>query len=92
MDFAESHTIPPTLPPSPPQFYATVDLAKEALQESAKEKGFTLVTRRSNPRRIDLSCSLWPQPTRRDPLVSSKAKSREVIKIRTNCPYIIYIY
>jgi hypothetical protein len=58
MDFPESHTIPPTLPLSPPQFYATINLTKEALQESAKEQGFTLVTRRSNPKRIELSCSL----------------------------------
>lgn len=90
MDSSESNLLP-TLPPNPPQFYETPDLAKEALHESAKEQGFTLVTRRSNPRRIELSCSLWPKPTRKDPLVSSQAKSREVIKIGTNCLYMIYI-
>ena len=57
-DSSESILLP-TLPPNLPQFYKTPDLAKKALQESATKQGFALVTRRSNPRRIDLSCSLW---------------------------------
>ena len=91
MDSSESK-IPPNLPPNLPQFYETPDLAKKALQESATKQGFALVTRRSNPRRIELSCSLWPNPTKKDPSVLSKAKSREVIKIGTNCLYMVYIY
>jgi hypothetical protein len=57
-DFPKSYTILPTLPLSLPQFYDTIDLAKEALQESAKEQGFTLVTRRLNLRRVKLLYSL----------------------------------
>ena len=57
MDSSESK-IPPTLPPNPPQFYETRDLAKKALQESATKQGFALVVKRSDRKRVDLYCSL----------------------------------
>jgi hypothetical protein len=90
MDSSQSILLP-TLPPDPPQFYETRDLAKKALQESAKEQGFALVTRRSNPKRAELSCCLWPDPTRKGLSMTSKAKQREVNKIGTNCLYMIQI-
>jgi hypothetical protein len=46
--------IPPTLPPNLKLFYESRDLAKIALQQSAKDQGFALVTRRSNPKRVEL--------------------------------------
>jgi hypothetical protein len=90
MDSSQS-ILPPTLPPDPPQFYETRDLARKALQESATKQGFALVVKRSDRKRVDLHCSLWPDPTKKGPSVPSKAKSREVIKIRTNCPHKIQI-
>ena len=84
-------TIPPTLLPNPQLFYESFDLAKKALQESAREQGFALVTRRSAKWRIDLSCSLWPDSTKKGPSTANKAKQREVKKIGTNCPYMIQI-
>jgi hypothetical protein len=91
MDSSQS-ILPPTLPPDPPQFYETRDLAKKALQESATKQGFALVVKRSDDKRVDLHCSLWLDPTKKGPSVSSKAKSREVIKIGTNCLYKIQIW
>lgn len=90
MDSSQSKILP-TLPPDPPQFYESRDLAKKALQESATKQGFALVTRRSDDKRVDLHCSLWLKP-KKDPSVSSTARSREVIKIGTNCLYKIQIY
>ena len=90
MDSSQS-ILPPTLPPDPPHFYETRDLAKKALQESATKQGFALVVKRSDRKRVDLHCSLWPDPTKKGPSVLSKAKSREVIKIRTNYPHKIQI-
>jgi hypothetical protein len=83
--------IPPTLPPNPKLFYESHDLAKIALQQSAKDQGFALVTRRSNAKRAELSCCLWPDPSRKGPSVTSEAKQREVNKIGTNCLFEIYI-
>jgi hypothetical protein len=48
--------------------------------------------KRSDEKRVDLHCSLWPDPAKRGPLVLSKAKSREVIKNGTNCLYKIQIW
>jgi hypothetical protein len=50
------------------------------------------VVKRSDNKRVDLHCSLWPDPTKKDRLVLSKAKSREIIKIGTNCLYKIQIW
>jgi hypothetical protein len=84
----------PTNPLRPPPIraYESREIAKKAVQDFTAKQGYALVVKRSDNKRVDLHCSLWPDPTRRGPSVASKAKSREVNKIGTNCPFKIQIW
>jgi hypothetical protein len=64
----EKETSPPALPPVPPpappaRFYDSRELGQEDIKAFAASHGYTLTVRRSDPTKVDLVCSRWPNPT-----------------------------
>lgn len=78
----EKEPTPPVLPqvppPAPPaRFYGSREIGQEDINAFAASHGYTLTVRRSDPTKVDLVCSRWPDP----------ANPRERKTNGTNCPF-----
>jgi hypothetical protein len=75
---ASPPALPQVPPPAPPaRFYDSRELGQQDINAFAASHGYSLTVRRSDPTKVDLVCSRWPDP----------ANPRERKTNGTNCPF-----